>query len=471
MRRALAVVVVVLGCVLAPAASANAHPLGNFTINTYAGLRVQQDRVLVRYVVDMAEIPAFQERRRLDADGDARLARHETGPYSRTTCDRLAGGIDLRVDGRVVDVRPVAGTITFPPGTAGLATLRLQCDLAGQTGDARAERELRFRDSNYLGRLGWREITAIGDGTTLVRSDVPRSSSSAELTSYPEDLLASPPDVRTATVRYRPGGPVAGAPGGTSVPVLLPRGVDGATRAFTSFLSKRSLTLPFAAVAVLAAVALGAAHALAPGHGKTVMAAYLLGRKGSFRRGALMGLTVTVTHTAGVLVLGLMVSVSTVVAPERLFPVFGLASGVMLAAIGASLLRRAVRIRRATHGHAHDHSAPVSDDDLRTRSLLGLGFAGGLVPSPSALVVLIGAMAIGRVWLGVVLVVAYGLGMAATLAGAGLLLAKARGFLERRSSRPGASRLALLGRALPHVTAAIVIAAGVSLATRGALQI
>src|SRR5205807_5099611 len=155
------------------------------------------------------------------------------------------------------------------------------------------------------------------------------------------------------------------------------------------------------------AIVLGAIHALAPGHGKTVMAAYLVGQRGSLRQTALIGLTVTATHTAGVLALGLALSASALVAPERVYPWLGLASGALLAVIGVGLLRRAVGARRHRHAHSHAHA---HDDDnappVGWRALVAMGFAGGLVPSPSALVVLLGAIALGRAWFGIVLVIA-----------------------------------------------------------------
>src|SRR5207302_4288939 len=205
-----------------------------------------------------------------------------------------------------------------------------------------------------------------------------------------------------------------------------------------SLVSRHHLSVGFALVALAFAVALGAIHALAPGHGKTVMAAYLVGQRGSMRQAGLIGLTVTATHTAGVLALGLALSASSLIAPESLYPWLGLASGVLLAFIGIGLLRRAVRARRHRHDHHHgDHHHPVVEDvpPVRTRALVAMGFAGGLVPSPSALVVLLGAMALGRAWFGVVLVIAYGLGMAGTLTAAGALLLRARGVLDRRRGR------------------------------------
>jgi nickel/cobalt exporter len=240
------------------------------------------------------------------------------------------------------------------------------------------------------------------------------------------------------------------------------------------------------------ALLLGALHALAPGHGKTVMAAYLLGQRGGLRQALLVGLTVTATHTAGVLALGVVLSASTSLAPERLYPWLGLASGVLLTSIGVSLLRAALRRRLQRHAaepphqHGHDHEhmhGPQRDHSaerqpLGWRGLVSMGFAGGLVPSPSALVVLLGAIALHRAWFGVLLVVAYGAGMAATLTGAGLLLVLARAALDRRAAAghpagtgPRRWRLATLTQALPPLTAAVIVVVGVFLAVRGAAGI
>lgn len=476
MRRALTVATLAVACLLLPSGAANAHPLGNFSVNRFAGLRVQPTRVLVYYVVDMAEIPAFQARDAIDADRDGRLLPAERAAYAARMCAEIGDNLTVSVGGRGIAITADRHTVSFPPGAAGLATMRVGCDLSGST--ARGDRgvaELRFHDANFPGRVGWREVTAVGDGTTLVGSDVPATSVSAGLTRYPEDLLVAPLNVTSATLRFRRGGVAATSGAGeVVVPSFLPRGVDRVTAAFTSFLARRSLTLPLAALALVLAVALGALHALAPGHGKTVIAAYLVGKKGSAQQGVLMGLTVTATHTAGVLILGVLLTASTAFAVERLYPLLGVASGVLLSGIGAGLLRRAIRSRRAdrTTPHPHDHAHMPAPKDLNTRSLLGLGLAGGLVPSPSALVVLLGAIALGRTWFGVALVVAYGLGMASTLAGAGLLLVKVRDVVERRGrARRPRPALALLVRAIPLATAATITVIGLSIAARGASQI
>ena len=255
-------------------------------------------------------------------------------------------------------------------------------------------------------------------------------------------------------------------------------------------------------VALLLAVGLGAAHALAPGHGKTVMAAYLVGLRGTLRQAATIGATVTLTHTAGVLLLGLVLTTSRAVASERVYPWLGLASGLLLAVVGVGLLVRArtghhhpheggerehgQRVAdplqaepdpgQAERPHGHDHGHDHHHDHahprpLGRRGLVALGLAGGLVPSPSAVVVLLGGIALGQAWFGVALVLAYGLGMAATLTGVGLLLAHLRTRMDRRLRLPAGSPLARAGRLLPAVTASVIVAVGLALAANGAAQL
>jgi nickel/cobalt transporter (NicO) family protein len=327
---------------------------------------------------------------------------------------------------------------------------------------------------------------------------VPTTSVSARLTSYPSDQLTSPLDQRTATLRFHAGGSAGDNPtsrceaprrgslaeremgcSGLSTTPTSRGGVDRATAAFTALVGERSRSAGFAVVAILLAVGLGGAHALAPGHGKTVMAAYLVGLRGTLRQAVTIGATVTVTHTAGVLVLGLVLSTTRAVASERVYPWLGLASGLLLAAVGVGLLVRARTGHDHPHGHGHDHTHDhdhgqhrhAAGPPLGRRGLVALGLAGGLVPSPSAVVVLLGGIAIGRAWFGVALVLAYGLGMAATLTGIGLLLARLRNRMDRRLQLPGGSLPARLGRLLPAVTASVIVLVGLGLAIQGAARI
>jgi nickel/cobalt exporter len=478
-RRAAVLAALAIALVVAGATGAAAHPLGNFTVNTYSGLRVGPDRLVVDYVVDMAEIPAFQARQAIDADHDGRVAGPEASRWRDRECPRLAAGLRATLDGRQVPLAVAGSVLRFPEGVGGLETLRLECALATPLPAGPA---LAYTDTNLQGRVGWREITAVGDGTTLEAADVPTTSVSARLTSYPSDQLTSPLDQRTATLRLRPGGPSAPADpvaGDGTLASGARGGVDRATAAFTALVGERSRSAGFAVLAILLAVVLGGAHALAPGHGKTVMAAYLVGLRGTLRQAVTIGATVTVTHTAGVLLLGLVLSTTRAVASERVYPWLGLASGLLLAAVGVGLLVRARTGHDHPHRHGHDHTHGhdhgqhhhhAAGPPLGRRGLVALGLAGGLVPSPSAVVVLLGGIAIGRAWFGVALVLAYGLGMAATLTGIGLLLARLRNRMDRLRL-PGGSLPARLGRLLPAVAASVIVLVGLGLAIQGAARI
>jgi nickel/cobalt transporter (NicO) family protein len=454
---------------VAGAAGAAAHPLGNFTVNTSSGLRVGPDRLAVDYVVDLAEIPTFQTRQAVDADHDGRVGGAEADRWRDRECPRLAGGLTATVDDRAVRLAVTGSALTFPEGVGGLPTLRLECDLAAPL--PVAGRTLTYSDGNHQGRVGWREITAVGDRVTLDAADVPPTSPSARLTKYPEDQLSSPLTQRTATLHYHPGGPPA--PADSPASADPPGGVDRATTAFAALVRERSGSAGFALVALLLAVALGAAHALAPGHGKTVMAAYLVGMRGTLRQAMTIGATVTLTHTAGVLLLGLVLSTSRMIASERLYPWLGLGSGLLLAGVGVGLLVRARpgHHHRHPHDHPHDHDHGAAGRPLGWRGLVALGLAGGLVPSPSAVVVLLGGIALGRAWFGVALVLAYGAGMAATLTGVGLLLAHLRTRMDRRLQLPAGSLPARLGRLLPAATASVIVVAGLALAVQGAARL
>ncbi|HZA82270.1 MAG TPA: sulfite exporter TauE/SafE family protein [Actinomycetes bacterium] len=263
----------------------------------------------------------------------------------------------------------------------------------------------------------------------------------------------------------------AGAAG--AVGAVRRGGVDRVTAGFVGLVGERSRSPGFAVVAVLVAVVLGAGHALAPGHGKTVMAAYLVGLRGTLGQAVTIGATVTITHTAGVLLLGLVLSTTRVVASERVYPWLGLGSGLLLAAVGVGLLARARpgRDHPHPHGHGHGRGRRVAGPALGRRGLVALGLAGGLVPSPSAVVVLLGGIALGRAWFGVALVLAYGLGMAATLTGVGLLLARLRATMDRRLHLPAGPLLTRLGRLLPAATASVIVLAGLALAIQGAASL
>ncbi|MEU0217581.1 nickel transporter [Streptomyces sp. NPDC006265] len=417
------------------------------------------------------------------------------------------------VDGRGVALTSERGHARVRPGQAGLDTLRVECELTAPLPSDEKTLSLGFRGAGASTGPGWREITARGDRMTLAASDVPEKSISAELTSYPEELLSSPADTASAALRVRPGG-AALAEKESDAPAasVLPRGADRWTRALDDLVARQDLTAGFAALALLIAVVLGAMHALAPGHGKTIMAATAAARGGQARMKDVlpMAASVTITHTLGVVALGLLVTAGSAAAPS-VIAWLGVASGLLVTLAGASLVRRALRNRAHTHhpqghhhgphhghgSHTHDHEGPAHDHDHdhsrphshpiehthggsthshaiapTLRGTILMGFAGGLVPSPSAVVVLVGAAALGQAWFGLLLVVAYGVGLALTLTAAGYAVVKAGSgmtrLLDRRPRWTEGPMAALVRRTAPLGSAFAVVVLGAGLVFKGA---
>jgi ABC-type nickel/cobalt efflux system permease component RcnA len=232
---------------------------------------------------------------------------------------------------------------------------------------------------------------------------------------------------------------------------------------------------PLGLLAVLAvAMGLGAAHALAPGHGKTIVAAYLVGSRGTVGHAIFLGLTTTITHTAGVFAFGLItLFVSRFLLPEQLYPWLGAVSGALVCLIGLAMLRQRLTGLRgaAAHDHSHagqdeggvhshgfgEHSHAPASAPVSWRGLLALGVSGGLLPCPSALVLLLGSVALGRAGMGLLLVLAFSLGLAGVLTLVGVLLVRARGLFARLPVGGGLLRI------LPIAGAAVVALAGLGI--------
>jgi nickel/cobalt exporter len=435
----------VLAVALAVPAAAQAHPLGNFSVNRLDVVRVSRDDVRVTWVLDRAEIPTFQERGR----SRAQLLAAAQGVVRRD--------VRLEVDGRPLALRPDGpGRLAFRPGQGGLRTTRIELGLRARVRDPR---KVVLRDRSYADRVGWRAIVVRPGRGTAVRSSVPADDPTNRLRAYPRALLSSPPDERTATLAVRPGDGAVTAPGadGRGLRTTTERGVDGG---FAALLADAAEGRGVLLLLLLAAAGWGALHALSPGHGKGMVAAYLVGTRGSSADAVLLGLTVTVAHTAGVFALGLVtLGLSAWVLPEDLYPWLTLVSGLLVVVVGASVLRGHLRTRSHAHHHhhGHHHHAPTR------RGLLALGASAGIIPCPSALVVLLGAIAQHELGLGFALIVAFSAGLAATLVALGLAVVWTRR-LSRRLPAPGR-----LGPALalaPAVSSVVIMGFGAVLAAR-----
>jgi ABC-type nickel/cobalt efflux system permease component RcnA len=377
--------------------------------------------------------------------------------------------------------------------------MRMVCGFRVETGPIAAGTRIDYADRSFSERLGWREIVVSGSAMTLTGGDgaLRTKDTSARLTAYPTNLLtqaladtsislvatlggATLPPFDIADASPLPGaGQVASvgtpAPGaaGRPVPVAAPTavpatagGVPGGVTSgdLPSIFRTADLSPLVLLVSILTAAALGAGHALTPGHGKTLMAAYLVGTRGTPLHAAGLGLSVTFSHTLGILVLAaLVVGAGGFLPPDVIVKSAPMVAAISIVAIGGWMLinegRRRWRIRAATTAHAHAHAhadehvhehppgdhpgdehshggiahshLPPAGTTISWRSLFVLGLAGGLIPSTSALLILLGSIAAGRPAFGFVLVVAFGLGMALVMGGIGLALVLARGRLDR----------------------------------------
>jgi ABC-type nickel/cobalt efflux system permease component RcnA len=454
-------VAAVVALALLPSA-ASAHPLGNFSVNHLSRVSVSSDRVDVRYILDEAEIPTFQQRGTADATV---LARKQAEVRSRLV---------LTVDGRRVPLEPAGiATIAHREGQGGLATTRVELPLTARVDEPR---KVDLRDGTFPGRVGWKAIVVEPGRGTAVRSSAPAGDPTDGLRRYPENLLKSPSDLRSASFAVSRGSGLVDAPD-------APRGGDtGSDHGFTDVFSDAAAGKGVLILLLLSAFAWGALHALSPGHGKAMVAAYLVGTRGRPRHAVALGATVTVTHTIGVFALGAVaLLLSQYILPETLYPWLNLVSGALVLVVGAGVLRSRIRWARArrTHehvhhhhqhddDHAHDHALVHSHDGGKPhshappetfswRGLVAMGAAAGLIPCPSALVVLLGAIAQGEFALGMLLIVAFSAGLAMTLTLLGLAVVFAGKALSRV---PVPGRLTL---ALPTASALLIVGVGLVL--------
>jgi nickel/cobalt transporter (NicO) family protein len=455
--RTLLLAVVAAAVLALSAPAAQAHPLGNFSINHLSTVSISADQVDVRYVLDQAEIPTVQERR---------LSRAELLERKLAEVEQR---LTLIVDGRPAPLDQVGrARISFPPGAGGLETTRLVLRLRATVD---SPRRVSVSDDTFEDRVGWKAIIAApGDGTA-VRTQAPSGDPTNGLRRYPDDLLNSPLDRREASFSVTPGDGSLVAPRseGADQASTSRSGGDGFAGLFEDAAAGEGVLF----ILLLAAFGWGALHALSPGHGKAMVAAYLVGTKGKPRHALALGATVTVAHTIGVFMLGFVtLALSQYILPEDLYPWLNLISGALVVAIGAGVLRSRLRWARGhqhgqhSHGHAHPHHHHHSadDDTVTKRSLIGLGAAAGLIPCPSALVVLLGAIAQHEIALGLLLIVAFSLGLAGTLTGLGLAVVYARKLIPRIGRMSvGASGGAALGKvaaALPAASAVLIVGVG-----------
>ena len=531
-----------------------AHPMGNFSISHYSEIRCERDFVQIRYLIDMAEIPTFQEIQQngLVAKPEDASARK----YVSKQGEVFRAALLLTLNGHPLTLRTESAEVIFPPGAGGLPTMKmafLYRAIIPQPDPGKASRAdyaLYYRDGNFPSRVGWKEVVVTaGSGVKIVNTSVPAKDRSAQLSNYPTDLLNSPPLDLEASISLRRDsvaadqkssspatlstakaeivkskdetpsgqqnsmhavsatiGTIESNPNATqplSAPnpesSLQPNKQSTPQSRFTELMTTKQFGIWFLVVAAGIAAGLGALHALEPGHGKTIVAAYLVGSKGTAYHAFLLGLIVTVSHTASVFALGAVtLYASQYIVPEQLYPWLGAISGLLIAALGSYLFLQRYAGHEVGHSHGpgghhhhdghghthadghqhsddahneHDHHQHEIQGDVSYRQLLALGITGGIVPCPAALVVLLSAVALNRIGFGLFLIVAFSLGLAAVLIAVGMLMVYARRFMTKFRSDG-----LWITRWLPLTSAAAITFLGLALAIRslvtgGILQI
>ena len=527
-----------------------AHPMGNFSVNHYTKLTFEPDGIHLQYYMDLAEIPTYQELQQYNLTPEDKAA---LPGFTRARGLELMRGLSLRINNVAVPLTLVSDAVIFPPGAGGLPTMKLGYVFHADypAGAGKASDTLAYADNNFPGHAGWKEIVVDGPRASILASSASSVDRSDGLSNYPTNLLNSAPQDLQATVSFVPPAPAIAPPTATAavaaspvrapahpskhaIATALPQHVraanavaiptarpavssvispapiarvvpaapapmhltanrQGTSRsAFTQLITTRHMSLWFLLTAAFISMGLGALHALEPGHGKTIVAAYLVGSRGTARHAMLLGIIVTTAHTASVFALGAVTLYAAhYILPEQLYPWLSALSGLTIAILGGYLLLRRWTGLEIEHTHAvgemHSHwaffkrresagtpalsvpeaelagaASPRQDGPISLLQLFSLGITGGIIPCPAALVVLLSAFALHRVGFGFFLITAFSAGLAAVLIGFGLLMVYARRFMSRLITDGPLTR-----RWLPIVSACFIMTLGIVLAVRG----
>lgn len=484
MKRSLKMKAALIGLALVtllPAHIASAHPLGNFSVNHYSRVELSPAQARIFYVVDLAEIPTFQLKAALDRNGNGRFDADEQQAFVHSRVDEIRRHLTLNINGAALPLQVRAPALTLSPGQGGLDTLRLSFWMDAALPAQTTSLHIAFDDSNDLDRIGWREIVVkANDGVRIHNSNVSAVDMSNELRHYPQDLLNQPLRETSAAFEMAM---VNGAGRVEASAGVAPSPINTTTRdnQFASLINYSDLTPSILLISLLTALGLGALHALEPGHGKSLAAAYLIGTRATPKHAVTLGLTVTATHTFSVFVMGLVtLFLSRYIVPEKLFPYLSLLSALIVIVMGFRLIVNAMRQRRqptsADHTHEfdantnqlvhahggkqHTHQPPAK---MNARNVMAVGVSGGLVPCPAALIVLLSAIALGRIGFGMLLIVAFSVGLAGVLTAISLVLVfskRALGGTRFAGKFTPAFANGRLARALPFASGALIVCAG-----------
>ncbi|HLJ84534.1 MAG TPA: hypothetical protein VKT51_10215 [Candidatus Eremiobacteraceae bacterium] len=411
-----------------------AHPLGNFTINHLVKVRQSGNHLDIRYVLDMAEIPTFSVMRARSASASLDQAGLRAWAHDETQL--VIDGLDVESGGRRIAVEPIGyPAVRTRPGAGGLPTLYYAANFSVLPPSS----DTTIADQTYPDRIGWKDVVVY-----------PATEPTAELTHYPTALLASPRDVTTASLTRASGGRWTLSQGSADRASATSQGAPSQIRSnvLADMLARGPSSAVVIALTLLAAIGLGALHALEPGHGKTLLAVSLVGARATPKQAVTLAAALTIAHTAGVIALGLaLLLAARWIVPENIYPWLTAASGLLVVCLGGGALARYVRSRhRAADGHthhgdhdhahdggaAHGHSHAIPGDaPLSFGNVVLVAMSGNIAPCPAALVVMLAALALHQVAYGIVIIVAFGMGLAAVLTGLGLALVRGTAWIAR----------------------------------------
>lgn len=463
---------------LLTAGPAAAHPLGNFTINHLTKIEARPQRIDLRYVLDMAEIPSFQVLRSISPD--ARVSQPRLTAWGWGQARAILPELHVAADGKPLALTLDGARARSRPGAGGLQTVYLSVDAHAAVSPR--VRSIVYHDDSFAGRIGWRDVVV-----------APALEPTNELTRYPSAQLASPPDTSAAQLQR--------SAAGAFVARTLPSPPDGAeaaapagaarSNALSDMLARGTRDPGLIIITLLAAVALGALHALEPGHGKALMAATLVGARATAGQAAVLAAALTFAHTAAVLALGIAINAfKGAIVPEAIYPWITLLSGVAIAVIGARAIARHLRHNAIfphvhDHGHVHAHDgvpphshahAHLSDGEharahaipgsapMRFGPAVWAAMSGGIAPCPAALVVLFAAISQNVLAYGLVAIVFFSVGLAGTLTGLGIGVVRGAAWLQ---NRPAFDRFV---RFAPLVSAIVISTIGAIMVGQGAVE-
>jgi nickel/cobalt exporter len=485
-----------------------AHPMGNFSVSHYSRLYLTPDGTELTYVLDLAEIPAFQllESWRIDWKDEALLQ-----AKSEQQAAEWLENVVLMQDGRRLPLRLISVSPVAIEGAGGLPVLRVSIS----TETVLKPGEVAYEDRNYPGRAGWKEIVIDHDQAVAIeKASQTGKDISKALTFYPTDPSITQPQDLTALVDWSPLRPKV-APvvlSAVPAPVVLPHekepapfsqsqsaGPGSVVRGdfLSKMLQRRELGGGLILLGIFVAFGLGAMHAMSPGHGKTIVAVYLVGSRGTLKHAGLLGFMVTFTHTFTVFLLGLgILFFQRFFDAGKIVPLLGAVSGMSIVSVGLMLLykranalmegehhshahhshqpparTRIAELRAAESGqpltdhqhenifvHSHDgstHSHTI-DGEITPGSLIALGISGGIVPCPSALILMLSAIALGHPGVGLILLIGFSIGLALVLMACGALAIYAKHLLPKSEAMVTSPLL----RLVPVFSAVIVIFLG-----------